>query len=137
MTFISIICFVIAVVIGISIFMKKSDILSPFRVYGITWFVAIGLTDLKLSRYQHEWTLLSWLVIVIGFSSFFLGLLIVHTQYIGKKILSPIDIRKTMKNIRINEQTLFYSIIALSILYGVCLEVESVLEGGLPIFSHF
>jgi oligosaccharide repeat unit polymerase len=135
MSIISGICFALCGGIILTCFWKGADIFSPFRVFGLTWFFSIGLTELKLSRFQHDWSALSWSVMLIGVFSFLIGLYIVYTLSINRKINTPIQIRSLMKGLSLDEGRFYFAIVFLSLIYLISFVVESLVHGELPIFS--
>ncbi len=131
------VCFLFCLMIILSFFMKGADIFSPVRVYGLTWFFAIGLTDMKFSRFQHEWSLMTWIVMLTGFASFLLGLYIIFQLSLNTKIWSPTQIRSQMKELPIDEGKFYLVIVSLAIIYLLSFIVEAMVHGELPIFSAF
>ncbi|MGA2624697.1 MAG: O-antigen polymerase [Bacteroidota bacterium] len=114
--------------------MRSVDVFAPYRVFGITWSLAIGLADLKFSYYQHDWSAFSWLVLLTGVFSMMLGFFIVGVAFLDRPILTITQLRKRLSQEQISERRLFWAIILLSVLYGVSLLVEAVIAGGLPAF---
>ena len=135
MPIISFICFVISLSIILSCLRKNADIFSPFKVYGLTWFISIGLTELKFSRFQHEWSLFSWIVVFTGCISFLVGLFIVSSLSINRSVEAPSSIRKILNESRFHEKYFFIAIIVVSSLYFLSFVVEAIVHGELPILS--
>lgn len=131
----SIFCFLISFLILLSCFFKDADVFSPARVFGFVWFSSIGLTDLKLSRLQHQWSAYSWFVISLAVGSFLIGAFVIFVVANRREHLSIREIRLRAGSIRILEDRFFLAILVLSFLYFVSLMIETYAAGGLPIFS--
>jgi oligosaccharide repeat unit polymerase len=115
-------------------FIRKSDLFSPSKVFGIIWAMAIGLTELKLSRHQHNWNEIGWIMLLIGISSFYVGVFIVFVINYNKKI-TPINTIRNIFNERIvDHKKLFNVIIILFIVYVASFMGNYLIEGFLPIF---
>src|ERR1041385_1468111 len=122
----------------LSCFRKGADPFSPARVYGFIWFFAIGLTDLKFSLFQHQWSLYAWTALLCGVVSFLLGTFINYLFNINKALLSIQEIRcriQTEANIAIDSKRFFRIFIILFIAYMLAYLAEVIIEGGVPIFS--
>lgn len=132
---ISIICFLICLFIILSCFRKGADILSPARVFGFVWSFVIGLNQLKLSTLQQEWSIQSWIILLIGIISFLVGAFISYICNLNTKLI-PIDImREKLKKQPINEGTLFKLIIVIFIFYSVSYGIIYFIKGTLPLFG--
>lgn len=138
MTFISIICFFLLAIIVLSSFRKNADPLSPGRVFGGIWSLSIGLTDLKLSDYQHEWTLYSWIVFLTGIFAFLAGIFVVYVHYFRTPLLSISEVRRKLvedKGQEIDARKFFNAIVILFSAYVVAYAIEIAIEGNVPLFS--
>lgn len=136
MNWVSIFFFSIALIVCGSLFKKGGDILSPGRVFGLTWSIVFGLTNLKLSKLQSNWTSLEWTYVLMGPCSFLLGIFGTYAMNIGARLRSISEIRDTLREKRINESRLFYLIIIVFVSYLVGYVVIGLFMGPIPIFSH-
>ena len=93
MTWISFICFILLFILLFSLFKKETDVFSPARLFLIIWSLAIGLADLKLSRYQINWTNYSWIMLLISLSSMLIGMFIVYVINLDKPLKKIESIR--------------------------------------------
>ena len=135
MTTVSLICFFICLAIIASALRRDADALSPARVFGFVWALAIGLTDLKLSGLQHHWSVESWAQLLIGVFSFLLGTLIAFVLNLGKPVLSVESIRRSWVK-EVDERKLFISIVVLFALYILAYVVITFVKGvHPPLFS--
>src|SRR5208283_2798385 len=135
MNWISITFFIIAFLIGCTMFKRGADIISPARVFGLTWSVVIGLANLKLSRLQSDWTLSQWIYVLMGPISFLVGLFVTYVMNIGAR-LHPVDeIRQTLRSQKINNSKLFYLIILAFVTYFSGYIVINIVKGPIPIFA--
>jgi len=135
MTIISLIClglFSISVISGLS---KSKDFFSPARMFVIIWTLALGLADLKLSRFQHIWSSQSWMMIIIAILSFLLGTYVSFVNNIDKRLSNIDDIRSLFNLEKDERKRLFKAIFYLFLTYGICLLMEIYLEGYIPIFT--
>ncbi len=134
MSIISFLCFLIVGLIFLSL-RYKGDIFSPGRIFGVIWFLAIGLTDLKFSRLQHPWTMLQWCFLLIGVFSFLMGIVIVNVVYLGKPTLSIDRIRQIVSKLIYNDVVAFRVVIFLFFLYMGSYSIAVIIHGSVPLFS--
>ncbi len=135
MNVLSTILFLVTVILIISSIHKKFDPLSPSRVFIIVWSSAIGLANLKLSSYQHEWTLFGWIALLVGLFSFLLGTFTVYVINLNKPLFAIQTIRKKIQRQPLDYNNLFRIAVTLFIAYSICYIAEMIIEGYLPIFS--
>ena len=117
MTILSYICFLSVLVLLATIFRKNTDAFSPARLFLIIWLIAIGLTDLKLSRYQKHWSDFSWIALLIPLFSTLTGMFIVYVINYGRTIKSVNSIRRLLKSHSINSKLLFNYVTILFLAY--------------------
>jgi oligosaccharide repeat unit polymerase len=115
---------------------RGADILSPARVFGFVWSVAIGLADLKLSRLQHEWSLEEWLLLFIGVVSFLLGISYASILSERERPLSMKERRVVLRAQPIGDRTLFRLILITFLLYAVAYSASVWITGFIPLFSR-
>lgn len=135
MTVISFICFLIFFFVLFISFKKGVDFFSPARVFLFVWTLAIGLTDLKLSRFQLEWSFYSWLMIFIAVTSMLTGMFIVYVISYGKEIPSLNKARENFICCNVNTSYLLKIITFLFLSYIVSFIVTSIVEGYIPFFT--
>ncbi len=135
MSWVSIICLSLCFLIVSTAFTRRADVFAPYRVFGFIWFLAIGLTDLKFSFYQREWSVYSWFVLFIGVGSALLGFFIVAVTFLDQPMLSLREQRKKILERPVNEEVLFWSIIVLASLYTIGFIAEVLVAGGVPAFA--
>ncbi|NJD23517.1 MAG: oligosaccharide repeat unit polymerase [Melioribacter sp.] len=137
MTFVSFICFGIFVLLMISLFKKDTDVFSPARLFVIIWSLAIGLTDLKLSRYQIIWTDFSWIMILISLFSMLTGMFIVYVINIDKPVKKIDFVRNSFKENFFDSSKLFRYVIFLFQAYIVSYIVSALVIGFVPLFTLY
>ncbi len=137
MTWVSFICFGIFLLLIISLFKKGTDVFSPARLFVIIWSFAIGLTDLKLSRYQIIWTDYSWIMIIISLFSMLTGMFIVYVINIDKQVNRIDVVRNSFKRDSFNSTKLFQYVIILFLAYLVSYIVSALVIGYIPFFTLF
>ncbi|MBF8294988.1 MAG: hypothetical protein HW389_1533 [Bacteroidetes bacterium] len=135
LSWVSWISFAICCGIVLATFRREADLLSPARVFGFIWCLAVGLTELKLSRFQNEWNSLSWSLLLIGIAAFLIGILIAHVLNLGKKLVPLGTMRVILREERINEDRLFKIIWLSFVVYAVSYVVIFLVKGFLPIFA--
>ncbi|MEW6196970.1 MAG: O-antigen polymerase [Bacteroidota bacterium] len=114
---------------------KGTDIFSPARLFIFVWSLAIGLADLKLSRFQLSWSLFSWIMILIAIAAMLTGMFIVYVINSDKEIPSLAVIRENHVAKELNNKLLFYIIIFLFSSYIISFIVTSIVEGYIPFFT--
>lgn len=135
MSAVSITCFVIGLLVLLSLFMREADRLSPSRVFLLVWSTAIGLADLKLSRLQVPWSQYSWTVLFLGVFALWNGVLMSNVLYMGRHHLTVKEIRARLSSQTINKRRLFWLVVTTFVAYMVCFIAETVVAGGLPVFA--
>jgi oligosaccharide repeat unit polymerase len=93
------------------------------------------LTDLKLSHLQHEWPPIVWLQVLIGPYSFLLGAGLVYIIKLNKEICTIETIRNYRNQYNLNTSRIYFSIIALFILFIFGYGVIYLYTGEIPVFS--
>lgn len=116
---------------------KKSDLLSPGKLFLMVWLLAIGVTELKLSRLQFDWPIISWVYLLIPIFSVLAGIFTVYVVYFDKDIMSLEAIRSKLINGYINDQKLVRVIIMLFVIYAVSYVVIYLYVGFIPLFTKY
>lgn len=114
---------------------KKVDVFSPGKIFAFIWLLAIGLTDLKLSRLQHEWPPIVWLQLLIGPFTFLLGAGLVYIIKLNKEIFTIETIRNYRDQFNLNTSRIYSSIIVLFILFIFGYGIIYLNTGEIPILS--
>jgi len=135
LSWVSVISFIGCLLIIFYSLRKKVDLFSPGKIFGFVWLLAIGLTDLKLSRLQHEWPPVVWLQILIGPFTFLLGAGLVYINKLNKEICTIETIRNYRDQFNLNTSRIYSSIIVLFLLFIFGYGVIYLYTGEIPIFS--
>lgn len=135
MSWVTIVCFIICFLIIMSFFRPDTDIFSPGRIFTFIWSLAIGLTDLKFSGLQHEWTPIVWIQLLLGPISFLIGVSFVYVINIGKRVWSLNELRSNRQFFEINHANLFKAIIFLFILFLIAYGAIYLKTHNIPLFS--
>jgi oligosaccharide repeat unit polymerase len=135
MSLISVTCFGLAAALLFTVVRKGSDILSPGRIFGFIWLIAIGLADLKLSGLQHTWTTESWILVLLGPASFLLGIFLSTVVNLHTQLLPLATIRERLRSESIRDQRLFVLIVMLFLLYVAGYAIIAAAKGSVPLFS--
>ncbi len=135
MSVISIISFIICSMIILSSFRANTDVFSPGRAFAFIWSLAIGLTDLKLSGLQQQWPLEIWMQVLIGPTSFLIGVFIAFTINLNKEVVPIGNMRVNIHFWEIDKQKLFRTITILFILFIVGYVLIYLKSGEIPLFS--
>ena len=136
MNIVSLFCFIIIFIIIINSLQKNKDLFSPARLFVFIWALAIGLAELKFSRFQHYWSLYSWIILSLSISSFLLGIFVVYVNYFQKKILSFDGIRNSITKTRIDKRKFFNLILIIFLAYIISYIVVVLTKGFIPILSN-
>lgn len=134
MSWVSWISFAICFGIILSSLRREADYLSPARVFGFVWSLAIGLADLKLSSFQVQWNTESWLLLLLGVGSFLVGTLIAQVLNLGKTLVPLNAMRRDLLKTEVQESRLFWVITISVVVYAVSYLVIYLAKGFLPIF---
>lgn len=135
MTLLSYICLLLVLILLATIFRKNTDVFSPARLFLIIWLIAIGLADLKLSRYQKHWSDFGWIALLIPLFSTLTGMFIVYVINFGKPIRSVNSIRHLLKSYSINSKLLFKYVTILFLAYIVSYFVTYWVVGYITLFT--
>jgi len=135
MNLISYISFAISLFVLITFFFKKSDVLSPVRIFVFIWAFVIGITNLKLSYLQHEWQPIEWINILIGPVAFVVGAAIVYALYVNQKIWVIDSLRENREIMKVDMDKLFKAITLLFILFVIGYIAIVIKVGTVPILS--
>jgi oligosaccharide repeat unit polymerase len=131
----SVISFLVCAAIVVSCFRKDADILSPFRIFGFVWSATIGLTDLKWSRFQTDWSGLSWVIVLLGPLSFIAGLFVLYVLNMGERHLSLAEMRERLRSTNVGEGRLFALTTIVFVLYALAYLLSFAIKGFLPLLS--
>ena len=136
-SWISILCFCVFFLLIISLFKKGTDVFSPARLFVIIWSLAIGLADLKLSRYQIVWTGYSWAILSISLFSMLTGMFVVYVINLDKPVARIESIRSLLKTNIFDSGLLLRYIILLFSAYSISYVVSTLVIGFIPLFTKF
>lgn len=121
----------------LTLFRKNTDVFSPARLFILIWSLAIGLTELKQSRFQLEWSLFNWLILLSSLFSMLLGFFIPYVLNFGKPLYDIKEIRKLLINYNYNSNSLFNYTIWLFFAYIISYIVSALVIGYIPLFTKF
>ncbi len=131
----SLICFIVFFVLLISGLRKTADFLSPARIFGMLWAVVLGIVQLKQSHLQILWSPFDWFVALLALITFLLGIYISFIINLDRPFLHVTKIRKSIRDVGLNEINLFRFIVVYTFIYIFCFIAEWQIEGYLPIFT--
>lgn len=129
------ICALIGLVIVLSTLRKGADPLSPARVFGLVWAIAVGLAELKLSKLQHQWSTESWIQLLIGPAAFLVGVFIVYILNLRTPIQPVAQVRSRWRLHNIDTGRLFVLTAGLSVLFVLGYIGILLLGREIPLFS--
>lgn len=132
---ISTLSFAIIILLLLQYIVNKIDLFSPSKIFTIIWAFTIGITDLKLSWLQHEWSITVWLQIILGPICFLLGCFYYFIKNMDEEVVSIEGIRNSLLLKQINQDKLFtmLNVLFLTFLLGYFLIFLK--TGEIPIFS--
>jgi oligosaccharide repeat unit polymerase len=136
MTIPQIISLIILVFLLIMSIKKNSDLFSPAKLFLIVWAFCIFLVEFKFSGFQHEWSLYSWFVLLLGVASTLLGIFISYVLSINTPSHSKNSLRDVSPTIEVPKLRKLYNItLLLFFLYLSSYIIEVLIEGNVPLFS--
>lgn len=133
-----IICATLVLCLVVSSLRRGADPFSPGRVFSIVWGISIGLTELKLSAFQHTWSGYAWVTFVTGIVAFLIGVFTVYVPYVNRPFLSIEAVRARIWELgreRVDESKFFRVIIILFLAYLAAYAIEALIFGTVPLFS--
>jgi len=136
MSWISIFSFIICGIILLLSFRPNTDILSPARVFGFIWALTLGLTDLKLSGLQNEWSLEIWIQVLIGPIAFLVGVAVVYVINLNTEVYSLVYLRNNKQLYEINKSKLYKVVIILFFLFLLGYIIIYLKTHEIPLFSN-
>ena len=134
-SWISVLCFGAAAAIIISMFRSSADPLSPARIFGLIWSLSVGLTDLKLSGFQHDWSFEAWCLLLIAVGSFLTGTFVAFVGNMNTNLIPLSEMRQMLMTEKIREGRLFWLICFGSFVYLVAFYVNFLVKGWIPILT--
>jgi len=123
------------IVLLISLFNKNTDVFSPVRLFVIVWSLAIGLADLKLSRYQLPWSIFSWIMLLLPLLATLTGMYVVYVLNFDESINNLYTIRRSLQVTPINSELLFRIIIILFLAYLFSYLITTIVVGYITFFA--
>lgn len=135
MSLISLISFILCGLIIASFFRPNTDVLSPGKIFAFIWTLAIGITDLKFSGLQHEWSFEVWVQVLIGPISFLIGAGIVYVLKIDSDVKTLNYLRTNRQLYEVDRSKLYRVIIILSVLFLISYTVIYLNTKEIPLFS--
>ena len=133
MSWVSVIGFGICLGIILSAFRRDADVLSPGRVFGFVWSLAIALTELKLSALQHVWSFQSWILLLTAILAFLVGVCVAYVLNLDRPLLPISAMRKVLREEEVREGRLFWLICLSVVIYAVGYVANYLVKGWLPI----
>jgi oligosaccharide repeat unit polymerase len=134
MTWGSLVCFAVLAGILLSMIRKGADPISPARVFGAVWSLALGLVQLKLSAFQREWHVESWLLLLTGIGAYLVGAFCMYVLNVDKPLQPLPAMRTILRKTEVNEQRLFRLICLSVLIYGISYIAIYAVKGFLPVF---
>jgi len=135
MSWISIFSFIICGIILFLSFKPNTDKFSPGRVFGFVWALTLGLTDLKLSGLQHEWSPVIWMQVLIGPVAFLIGVAVIYVINLNTEI-HPLEYHRNNKQLyNIDKSKLFKIVVILFFLFVLGYIIIYLKTHEIPLFS--
>ncbi len=136
MNILSILFFLISFLVLFLSLRPNSDFFSPGRIFLLVWSIILGVTNLKLSMHQSEWSIEIWLQILIGPISFLVGVFISYMLHFNKSVLKLNSIRENSENLIVLKKRLFKAIIVLFGLFLISFIIIYLKVGDVAILSQ-
>ena len=138
MSAVSIVSFAVMLGVVASCFRKGADILSPARVFSFTWALSFGLADMKLSRFQHNWSALGWFELLLGVVSFLVGVFSIYVMYLRSPLLKVKEIRSRLQiqaRETLDPRKFLQVLTILFLAYLLAYVAEVAIAGNVPLFA--
>lgn len=133
MSWVSLVCFGICLGIVLSALRREADPLSPARVFGFIWSLALGLAELKFSALQHAWSADSWALLLMGISAFLIGTFTAYVLHFNEALVPLRTMRLVLRQEGVREGLLFGLICTSAAVYSVAFIANYLIRGWLPI----
>lgn len=135
MPFISFICFFIFLAFLITGFKRNAEFLSPARIYIMLWAFVLAMVEYKFSRLQFKWSSFDWLIVLLGVTSFIIGIYLSFIINLNKPFHNVSEIRIRIRELSVNENKLFWVIIIYFFICLISFIAEWQIEGYIPLFT--
>jgi len=135
MDIISLISFIVCIIIVLLSLKSNIDLLSPARVFIFVWAIVLGITNLKLSRLQFDWTTEIWIQILIGPAAFLTGVFIIYIINFGKKVYDLSSLRKLKTLSKLDTTKLFKIVLLLYSLFIISYLILYFKVGNIPVLA--
>ncbi|MCX7797881.1 MAG: oligosaccharide repeat unit polymerase [Melioribacter sp.] len=124
-------------IITYSLVKREVDIFSPSKLFVLVWSLSIGITQLKLSRLQFDWTTLSWIYLLIPIFAFLAGTFTTFVIFFGKRINTLNTIRDNIRSNGVSEKRLTLIIFLLFFIYLMSYLIIYAYVGYVPLFTKY
>lgn len=121
-------------IVFITSFKGDKNVFSPARFWIILWSLVIGITQLKWSNLQNDWSNLTWVILISSLLSFLLAVYTTNVVLNRYTINTPNVISEI--NTKKNEEFLGKVIFVLILLYFLAYVIEYISIGFLPMFTE-
>lgn len=118
---------IIILALVLYLFFSKGDTLNPLALYSLVWIGCIGLSSLKLSYDQYDWSFYMWLNVTLAYIMFIIGYMSIVSGFKKYKVVSV--------NKHINNKKLFICIQVVSIVSIMSFAAEVAILKFIPLFS--
>lgn len=119
---------IVAISIIIYFFLAQDDLFNPAAVYSLFWLTGVGISNLRLSFDQKNWSLYVWINIILAYVMFMAGY-----YYTKQKI--KINNVFNIKKYKFSNERLYIAIVILTVLCIVAFSIEVAVLKFVPIFS--
>jgi oligosaccharide repeat unit polymerase len=126
------IIFIILLFIVLFSFFVGKDIFSPAKIFGIVWCFVFMLAEFKFSALQHEWTWVSWVLMILGPLYFLLAVFIVYISNYTRELPSVSHTQATIPEKYIVEKKFLNFTGFLFVLYVTGYVVNTLYTGYIP-----
>lgn len=134
MNWVSLTCFTICIGVILSLFRREADLLSPGRLFSFIWSLSIGLAELKLSAFQHEWQAESWALLLTGITAFLAGTYIAYVLNLGTTMVPMVSMRRMIREDEDVRESRLFRFIYLSVaVYCITYLASYLVKGFLPV----
>lgn len=104
--------------------------------FTLVWGVTIGLASLRLTDYQKQWDILTWVCVALAYLMFYVG------AFFGKKIVDVKHESIYKKEVNVKGYTLkrqdgrlFWICFVITLIGIICFVINVIIKGFIPFFS--
>jgi oligosaccharide repeat unit polymerase len=116
-------------------FFVGRDLFSPAKLFGLVWCFVLMLAEFKFSALQHNWSWVSWMLMLLGPLFFLLAVFIVYVFNCTKRLPAVFQSQIDIQEAPILEKKFLIFTGTLFLLYVIGYVVNTITTGYIPMFA--